>query len=139
MDIPRQKELEAPGQGLPPRLIGIENGRPRGAYNACSRSTWARVRAVPSVATTFVDPRTPQGDQVEIPLDQDGEPLLADRLARPGKPVEVVPLRVNRRLGRVHVFRLTRAHDPAAEGDDMAVDILDGDHQSPPEPVVMTL
>ena len=136
MDIPGQKQLQAPRERLPARFVRIKHSGHAG------RIPPEQIDLGPGQGRSqrghdILNARAPEGDQVEIPLDQEGKTGLPDRLPCPGKPEEVVSLRVNRRLGGIHVFRLARAHDPAAEGDHMTVDVLDGDHQSPAEPVVM--
>ena len=61
---------------------------------------------------------------------------LVAACARAVEAVEVGALVEQRRLGRVEVLRLARAHDAPAEGDDAAAPVVDGKHHAAAEAIV---
>ena len=76
-------------------------------------------------------------DGVHVALHQDQIAQLA--FLRQIQAEEVLALVEDQRLRRIEVFRrvgVIIVHDPAAEADDVAPDIDDGEHQPVPEPVV---
>ena len=75
-----------------------------------------------------------QGDGVHIALHQDQIAQLG--LLRHIQGKQVLPLVENLRFRGIQVFRRGIVHDPAAEADDVAPDIDDGEHEPVAEPVV---
>ncbi len=78
-----------------------------------------------------------EGQQVEVALDDDHLAGAADRLARAVHPVENAALVIDRRLGRVDVFRLPVAEGASAEGRHPAALAVDGKDQPAAEQVVV--
>ena len=77
-----------------------------------------------------------EGDEVEIPLHHQGHPGGPQGLRRLGQSVEGAPLAVERALRGVEVFGFALADDPAAEGDDPALPVENGEHDAVPEAVI---
>ena len=75
---------------------------------------------------------------VDVALDDEGAVLGADGFPRRVGGIQHVALRVERRLGRVEVFRLLVAESTPPEGDDAALEIADGEGQPPAETIVDT-
>ena len=77
-----------------------------------------------------------KGDHVHIALGHDHRLVLGHGLARAIEAVEICALVEQRRLGRVEIFRLARAHHPAAEGDHPATPVVDREHHAAAEAVI---
>ena len=73
---------------------------------------------------------------VDVALHEKGPILRLDRGAREVGGVEQVALGVERRLGRVEIFRLLVPERAAPEGDDPALQIMDRKEQAPAEAVI---
>src|SRR5207244_6608067 len=73
---------------------------------------------------------------VDVALDDERAVLDADGFPRRVGGIQHVALRVERRLGRVEVFRLLVAESTPPEGDDAALEIADGEGQPPAEAIV---
>ena len=93
-------------------------------------------RLVPQLATTFANAGARHGDRVHVAFHENREIVLAQRFFGAVKMVEHVALRIDRRLGRVQIFRHVVAHGAAAEGDHFARFIGDGKHDAAAEAVV---
>ena len=81
-----------------------------------------------------VKARLVEGDGVHIPLRQDHPPrpgLLGDVQGK-----YIAALVVHRRVRRVEVLGGGVVHHPAAEADDLAPDVDDGEHDPVPKPVI---
>ena len=95
---------------------------------------------VPCGATAVLRPDRPAAHRVELALDHDEGPALADGRPGPVQVEEQVALREDRRLGGVDVFRLAgrivlrgQRGLPRGEGDDAALVVADRDHEPAPE------
>ena len=77
-----------------------------------------------------------EGDEVEIALHHQGHAGGPQGLGGLGQPVEGAPLGVQQTLRRVEVLGFAVADGPAAEGDDPALPVEDGEHDAAPEAVI---
>src|SRR5262249_380106 len=78
--------------------------------------------------------RKDQAHDVEVALDQEQAFVAANRVSRPVQPVEQPALRERHRIGRVEVLRLARADESPAESGQSSGRVVNGEHESPPEP-----
>jgi len=77
-----------------------------------------------------------QRDYVHVAFDHDGAAGSLDRGARFEQTVKLRAFMEQRGFRRIEVFRLPLAEYPAAEADDLALDVLDGEHDAVAEAVV---
>ena len=84
------------------------------------------------------DARARHRDRVHVSFDENRDIALPDRFFRAVEVIEEVALRIDRRLGRIHVFRHVVAHRATAECDHFAGIVRDREHDAAAEAIVET-
>ena len=100
-----QEQIERPGRGVTPRGIAVvadDDALGVASEQLDLRRGERRAQRRNRIFESGLMNR----DQVQVPLDEYGEPFTADRVTGNVETVEVLTLHIRRGLGRVEVFRL---------------------------------
>src|SRR5437667_107657 len=134
---------EAARRGPPARRVAVEAGDDA-FREAPERAQLLDGERRPERGHGLRHARLGEGDQVEVPLDDDGAPRLPDRIPRLAEPVEGVPLAEERGLGRVQILRWgvpgggTAREHASPEGDDPPARVRGREHEAVAEAIEET-